>query len=148
MKTIDLCRKPAISANAGTSLIEVARMMRANHVGSVVVVNNGAARKPVGIVTDRDIVVEVVAMGLDATTMTAGDIMTQSPAVSHAGDDALWALKVMRERGVRRLPVVDGNGELTGMLAFDDLMEHVGTTLGDMAQVIGAERTAEATRRG
>ena len=146
MKTADLCRKPVVTANAGTSLIEVARLMRTHHVGSVVVVN-GAQRKPVGIVTDRDIVVEVVAMGLDATTMTAGDIMTQSPAVSNSGDDALWALKIMRDRGVRRLPVVDGNGELAGMLAFDDLMQHVGTTLGDIAQVIGTERTVESTRR-
>jgi CBS domain-containing protein len=149
MKALDVCRKPVITATGGTALIEVARLMRSNHVGSVVVIGNGngGQRKPVGIVTDRDIVMEVVAMGLDASTMTAADIMTQSPAVSQAGDDALWALKTMRDRGVRRLPVVDDKGDLAGMLAFDDLMQHVGTTLGDIALVIGSERSVEAMRR-
>ena len=149
MKTSELCTKAVITAEAGTSLIEVARLMRTHHVGSVVVVaDNGAGRKPVGIVTDRDIVVEVVAMGLEAASMTAGDIMSQSPAVSQADDDALWALKVMRDRGVRRLPVVDDAGRLEGLIAFDDLMQHVGTTLGDIAQVIGTERSVENARRG
>jgi CBS domain-containing protein len=147
MKAVDICRKPAVTVTAGTSLIEVARLMRSRHIGSVVVTDNDGGRKPVGIVTDRDIVIEVTAMGLDANVMTAGDIMTQSPAVSEPGDDALWALKIMRDRGVRRLPVVDANGEVEGLLAFDDLVQHLGNTLGDVAQVIGTERTVEGVRR-
>jgi CBS domain-containing protein len=121
--------------------------MRNQHVGSVVVTGNGSKSKPVGIVTDRDLVVEVLAMGLDARTMTAGDVMTTSPVVSRQGDDVLWALKIMRDRGVRRLPVVDEHGDLAGILAFDDLMQHVGTTLGDIAQMIGTERNLEGWRR-
>jgi len=70
-------------------------------------------RKPLGIVTDRAIVVEVVAKGLDPATLTACDVMTASPAVAGTDDDILWALKTMRDRGVRRLPVVDAGGELT-----------------------------------
>jgi CBS domain-containing protein len=147
MKAVDICRKPAVTVKAGTSLIEVARLMRTSHVGSVVVTDNNGGRKPVGIVTDRDIVVEVTAMGLDASNMTAGDIMTRSPAVSESGDDALWALKIMRDRGVRRLPVVDAKGDVAGLLAFDDLVQHLGNTLGDVAQVIGTERTVEGARR-
>ena len=73
--------------------------------------------------------------------------MTSSPVVAQPGDDALWALKTMRDRGVRRLPVVDAQGDLAGILAFDDLVQHIGTTLGDIAQVIGTERCVEGWRR-
>ena len=146
MKTYDLCRKTVVTAMAATPLAEVSLLMRENHVGSVVV-TDPERRKALGIVTDRDIVVEVVAMGLDATTMTAGEIMTPAPAVSEADDDALWALKIMRDRGVRRLPVVDGKGELAGVIAFDDLMQHFGAVMGDIAQVIGTERSVEGARR-
>jgi CBS domain-containing protein len=143
----ELCRRDVVTATAATSLTELSQLMRTNHVGSVVVTGAAGERKPLGIVTDRDIVVEVLAMGLNPAAVTAGDIMSTSPAVSRAGDDVLWALKVMRDRGVRRLPVVDDKGDLAGMLAFDDLMQHVGTTLGDIAHVIGTERLVEAWRR-
>ena len=146
MKAYDLCQKSVVKATAATPLIEIARLMRASHVGSVVVTSEDG-RKALGIVTDRDLVVEVLAMGLDACTMTAGDVMTVSPATSGAEDDALWALKIMRERGVRRLPVVDGKGELAGVLAFDDFMQHFGAVMGDIAQVIGTERAVEGSRR-
>jgi CBS domain-containing protein len=143
----DLCRRDVVTATTATSLTELSQLMRTNHVGSVVVTGAGGERKPLGIVTDRDIVVEVLAMGLNPAAVTAGDIMSTSPAVSRDGDDVLWALKIMRDRGVRRLPVVDDKGDLAGMLAFDDLMQHVGTTLGDIAQVIGTERVVEGRRR-
>ena len=147
MKAYDLCQKSVVKATTTTPLLDVARLMRSSHVGSVVVTSEDG-RKAVGIVTDRDIVVEVLAKGLDATTMTAGDVMTAAPSISHAEDDALWALKIMRERGVRRLPVVDGKGELAGVLAFDDFMQHFGAVMGDIAQVIGTERSVEGARRG
>ena len=146
MKALDLCKRSVVKATATTPLLEIARLMRSNHVGSVVVTADDG-RKAIGIVTDRDIVIEVVAMGLNPAVMTAGDIMTASPVVSQAADDALWALKIMRDRGVRRLPVVDDKGELTGVLAFDDLMQHFGAVMGDIAQVIGTERVVEGTRR-
>jgi CBS domain-containing protein len=146
MKAIDLCTRKVTTAQAATPVAALSKLMRSDHVGSVVVTGPGG-RTPVGIVTDRDIVVEVVAMGLDPATLTAGEIMTASPAVANAGDDAFWALKIMRDHGVRRLPVVAGDGALAGVLAFDDLMEHMGTTLGDIAQVIGTERKVEASRR-
>jgi len=147
MRTGELCRRDVVTALATTSITDLSKLMRKNHVGSVVVTGNDGDRKPVGIVTDRDLVVEVLAMGLDPATLTASDIMTTAPAVSRQGDDALWALKIMRDRGVRRLPVVDEHGDLTGILAFDDLMQHVGTTLGDIAQMIGTERNVEGWRR-
>jgi CBS domain-containing protein len=149
MKISDLCRRDVVTAPATTSLIELARMMRKGHVGSVLIVGEGDAgkRKLAGIVTDRDIVIEVLAMGLNPFAVTAGDIMTASPAVARPGDDALWALKIMRDRGVRRRPVVDESGDLVGLLAFDDLMQHLANLLGDISQVIGTERVVEGWRR-
>jgi CBS domain-containing protein len=146
MKAIDLCTRKVTTAHATALVDAVSKLMRTHHVGSVVVTGAGTG-KPVGIVTDRDIVMEVVAMGLDPATLTAGDIMTASPAVARAGDDALWALKIMRDRGVRRLPVIDDQGELAGLLAFDDVVQYLGTTLGDIAQLIGTERSIEPARR-
>jgi CBS domain-containing protein len=147
MKTAELCRRAAVTATADTCLADVAKLMRKEHVGSVVVVDIDSG-KPVGIVTDRDIVVEVVAARLDPGTMTAGEVMTESPVVAHADDDVWWALKVMRDRGVRRLPIVDAADRVTGMIALDDVMQHVGNTMGDIAQLIGSGRHAESTHRG
>ena len=147
MKTSDLCRRSAVTATADTTLSEIAKLMRAQHVGSVVVVGPTGERKPVGIVTDRDIVLEVVAAGLDPVTVTAGEIMSAAPVVAQADDDVWWALKVMRDRGVRRLPIVAADARVTGVIALDDVVQHVGTTLNDIAQLMGSERLAESTHR-
>jgi CBS domain-containing protein len=147
MKAGDLCKRQVVTATPATPLSELSQLMRTHHVGSVVVLAEGSGRRPAGIVTDRDIVIEVVAMGLNPAAVTAGDVMTPSPVVAKQDDDALWALKVMRDRGVRRLPVVDAQGALTGLLSFDDLMQHFGNTMGDIAQVIGTERVVETARR-
>ena len=91
--------------------------------------------------------VEVVAEGLDPRAVTAGEVMSISPVVTRDSDDALWALKTMRDRGVRRLPVVDAAGDLVGIVALDDLVKHIGTAVGDIAQLIGTERVQEGIRR-
>jgi|KBSSwiStaDraftv2_1062776.scaffolds.fasta_scaffold1670566_1 CBS domain-containing protein len=146
MKTSELSKKDVASVPASATLESVSKLMRKSHVGSVVVTGEGNS-KPVGIVTDRDIVLEVVAQGLDPAKLTAGDVMTTSPVLARPDDDVLWTLKTMRDRGVRRMPVVDAKGDLAGIIAFDDVMQHVGTTLADIAQLIGTERVVESWRR-
>jgi CBS domain-containing protein len=74
--------------------------------------------------------------------------MTGAPVISHQDEDAMWALKLMRDKGIRRLPIVDGTGALVGILALDDLMQHLGNALADVAQLIGSERLEENSRRG
>jgi CBS domain-containing protein len=147
MKTADICNTRVVTAPANTPLTEVARLMRKNHVGSVVVVDPADPRKPLGIVTDRDIVVEVVAAEQDARVVTAADIMASPPVTASPGDDASWSLKVMRDRGIRRLPVVDGAGALVGIVALDDLLSAASSTLFDVVQTIGTERVVEAAHR-
>ncbi len=147
MKTADICSTRVVTALPTTALAEVAKLMRKNHVGSVVIVDAADPRRPVGIVTDRDIVVEVVAAGEDARTVTAGEIMNASIVTAAADDDASWSLKVMRDRGIRRLPVVDADGAMIGIVALDDLLAAASSTLYDVVQAIGTERVVEAAHR-
>lgn len=145
MKVADTCKRQVVTAAANATLADVARQMRNQHVGCVIIVD--AFRKPVGIVTDRDIVVETIACGIDARTLAAGEVMTSNLTVASEDDDAAWALKTMRDRGVRRLPVVDAAGVLSGIVALDDLLESTTTALYDVVQAIGTERLVEAQRR-
>jgi len=147
MKLVDICKKPVVSVTAGVPIAEVAELMRNRHVGSVVVVDAPGSPKPIGIVTDRDIVIEVLASGVDPTSVCAGDIMTGAPVVASAGEDVMWALKTMRDRGIRRLPVVDERKALVGIVALDDLLQVLGGALGDVAQLLGTERVEETLRR-
>ena len=145
MKTGDLCKRQVVTAGPDASLCDISKLMRANHVGSVVIVD--ATRKPVGIITDRDIVVEVVAAELDPKTVRVDEVMTRHPTLALESDDATWSLKVMRDRGVRRLPVMNDAGELSGIVALDDLLESAATSLVDVVQAIGTERVIEGQRR-
>ena len=147
MKVGDLCKRPVVSATAAVPLVEVAKLMRSRHVGCVVVVDPFGSQKPVGILTDRDIVVEVLAAGIDPATICVGDIMTPAPVVALRSEDAMWALKTMRDRGIRRLPIVEENGALFGMLALDDLMHYLCGAVSDVAQLLGTERLEESLRR-
>jgi CBS domain-containing protein len=145
MRTGDLCKRPVVTTSPEATLSDVAKRMRASHVGCVVVVD--PARKPIGIITDRDIVVEVIAADLDPRTLRVEEVMTRHPTLALESDDASWSLKVMRDRGVRRLPVMDDAGELVGIVALDDLLESAASGLVDVVQAIGTERLIEGQRR-
>lgn len=144
MRIADSCKRQVVTATANATLAEVARLMRNQHVGTVVIVEG---RKPVGVVTDRDIVVQTVACGLDPCTLVAGEMMTPSPTVIPEDEDAAWTVKVMRDRGIGLLPVVDGAGALVGIVALDDVLEANAIALRDVVQAIGTERLLEAQRR-
>jgi CBS domain-containing protein len=147
MKTIDICNKAVVTAIVTTPLVEVAKLMRRNHIGAVVIVDGENSRRPVGIVTDRDIVVEVLAAGQDARNLKVGEIMCDSVATTSADDDVSWSLKIMRNHGVRRLPVVDGRGAMVGIVALDDILRFYSATLNDVAQALGTERVVETALR-
>jgi len=145
MKISSICKRTVVTVYPETNLAEVARTMRNEHVGCVIVMD--VHGKPVGLLTDRDIVVETLACGVDPRIVTAGEIMTAGPVTVPADQDSAWALKVMRERGVRRLPVVDDQGRLVGLLALDDVLESAATGLYDVVQALGTERLQETQRR-
>lgn len=148
MNAGDLCNREVVFAYRDVRLAEAARMMREHHVGSlVVVVDRLSERVPVGILTDRDIVVAVVAKELDPRTLAVGDVMTREPLTIREQDDISDALRLMRDKGVRRVPVVTHSGALAGILTIDDLLELVAEELGDFARTIDRERVRETRAR-
>lgn len=148
MNVGELCNREVIFAYRDTRLVEAARLMREHHVGSlVVVVDRLSERVPVGILTDRDIVVAVVAKELDPRTLTAGEVMSRELFSVREEDGIADALRLMRERGIRRLPVLTHSGALAGIVTIDDLLELVGEELGDFVRTVKSERVRETRVR-
>jgi CBS domain-containing protein len=141
-----LATRAVITVQAGASLTQCAQVMRNEHVGSVVVVD-ARSGAPLGIVTDRDLVVESIAVKVDPATLTAADVMATPLAVVREDDDLLDALAKMREYGARRLPVLDASGRLAGIVALDNLIEALAEQLDAVVGVIKAGRTKEAATR-
>jgi CBS domain-containing protein len=144
----ELCNPFVVTATRATPLADAARRMRERHVGSLVVVDEtGGGRVPVGILTDRDIVVAVVAGELDARALTAGEVMSAELASVRPEDSLADALRLMRRRGIRRLPVVSDAGVLAGIVTLDDVLERVAEQLADAVRAISSEQAHEARAR-
>ncbi|GBL45398.1 inosine-5'-monophosphate dehydrogenase [Sulfuriferula multivorans] len=144
----ELCNREVIIVAPETTIGEAARLMRQHHVGDVVVVTEkDGRRKPVGIVTDRDVVVEVVATGLDPATLTVGDIMVPDLATVQEKTGVFEAIRYMRDQGVRRMPVVGEDGSLVGILALDDLLELLAEELGALSRLVTREQGKEVKDR-
>lgn len=138
--------RAVITADPEETLIEAARRMRDRHVGALVVVD-GAGR-PVGILTDRDIVVSAVAQSADRIeALRVADVMSRDVVTALSLEDAADALKRMRSLGIRRLPLVSGDGRLTSIVTFDDLLNHLVGEMRDMTALVGAERRRELADR-
>jgi CBS domain-containing protein len=137
-----------VCAARETTVVEAARLMHKHHVGDVVVVDKVNDRRvPVGIVTDRDIVVEVVAPGLDPKQLRLGDILAEPLATVDQDEGYASTIYQMVERGVRRMPVVGSAGELVGIVAFDDLLRQLATPLAELSELAGRERRQEMRKR-
>ena len=132
MDVSTLCRRDPLTVGPTTQVTKAAQLMRQKHVGYLVVTSSnptGGRERPVGVLTDRDIVVAVVARKADSKTVTVGEVMTQPPVTVRATDPVQKALREMRRVGVRRLPVVDQQGALVGIVSRDDLLAFVATEL-------------------
>jgi CBS domain-containing protein len=130
-----ICTRPVVTASAQMTVDEAARAMRSKNVGALVVVNAG---RPVGMLTDRDVAIEVVAKGLDPDTARVGDVMHKKPITIREDLGILDAAKVFAKTGVRRLPVVTKSGVLVGVIAVDDLIMLLGNELGHVAGALSA----------
>lgn len=148
MNAGELCNREVVIAYRDTPLVEAARLMREHHVGSlVVVVDRLSERVPVGILTDRDIVVAVVAKEVDPRRLTVGDVVTGELISVREKDGIPDALRLMREKGVRRVPVLTHSGALAGILTIDDLLDLMAEELGAFARTIDRERVRETRAR-
>ena len=143
MKIDDVCSRVVVVGLPATSVHEAARLLREHHVGALVVIDSRDRSRPKGIVTDRDMVVEVLAMGVDADKLTVADIMTRDIVTASSGDDVFETIRMMHSRGVRRVIVVDDAGALVGIASLDDLLELVAAGLTGLSGAIMGSRSRE-----
>jgi len=144
----ELCIRQVVVTARKTSVLETARLMRQHHVGDIVVTDGVAGRRvPVGIVTDRDIVLEVLAQELDATTLSAGDIMSSDMVTVRENEGVFQTIQLMRAKGARRAPVVNSEGVLVGIVSVDDLVELLAEELSQLAKLVAREQKLEAELR-
>lgn len=130
MKLGDYCVTRVVTCGTEASVGQVAQLMRQHCVGAVVIVDHVDDQvRPLGLITDRDIATEVVALDLDARVFTAGDMMSE-PLVTIGQDvDVFDALQCMRQHALRRLPVVNQAGGLYGIISIDDIINRVSAEL-------------------
>ncbi|HET8577906.1 MAG TPA: CBS domain-containing protein [Methylomirabilota bacterium] len=131
-----ICSRPVVMVRPDSSVEEAAHLMRARNVGAVVVVEAG---RPVGLVTDRDIAVGVVATRKDAAATRIAEVMTKELTVIKEDAGVLEAAKIFGMTAVRRLPVVSREGELIGIISLDDLLILLGTEMGQIAAGLARE---------
>lgn len=136
-----ICSKAVVTISPDATALEAAKLMQSKHVGCLVVTEN---YRPVGIITDRDIVLKVVAGENKPTETAVKKIMTPNPTMVNLNYDLLDAVRLMRNRGVRRLPVVDEHRRLLGIMTLDDVLTALGAGAGDLAGVVQKEFGLEA----
>lgn len=140
----ELCTRKVIIASRNTPVGEAAKLMREHHAGDIVVTEeSGAKVVPIGIVTDRDIVMAIVARELSPEGLSVGDIMTGGLVTAKARDGVFETIQLMRTEGIRRAPIVDDTGALVGIVSLDDLLELLAEELGNLAGLLRQERRRE-----
>jgi CBS domain-containing protein len=144
----EICTREVVIVKRNETVLEAAKLMRQHHVGDVVVIEErDGVRFPVGIVTDRDLVVEIMAPELNPAAITVGDIMEQELVTVKESMGLFEAIQYMRSKTVRRLPIVDENGALLGILALDDLLELLSEELLAIARLVRYQRRKETKQR-
>lgn len=144
----EICTRGVVTCKRDTSALELAQLMRERHVGAVVVVDEHQGRaRPVGIVTDRDLVVEVMACSVEPGMLLAADLIVADPVTAVDTElvfDAIWH---MRRTGIRRLPVVDVQGNLMGILTTDDVTRFLAEQLSGVATIVPSQLKREEAKR-
>jgi len=148
MSAGEYCNREVIIITKSAPIREAVNLMRTHHVGDVIVVDNrDGSSVPLGILTDRDIVVEILAEDVDIDAVNVGDAMSYELLTVTEDTKLMDAIKLMKTRGVRRMPVVDGQGSLVGILTVDDILELINEQLADIVGLISKERSVERKHR-
>jgi CBS domain-containing protein len=148
MNAGEICNREVVVAYRNMSLAEAAKLMREYHVGSlVVVVDRLSERVPVGMLTDRDLTVAVIAKELDPRKLNVGEVMSAELFTVREKDSVTDVLRLMRDRGVRRVPVLTHSGALAGIVTIDDVLDIVAEQLGDVVHAVERERVRETRVR-
>ena len=141
----EFCNREVVFATRETSIPEAAQLMRKFHVGDLVVVDEiDSKRVPVGIVTDRDIVIEIVSQSLDLNEFSVGDIMSPQLISVQEKEGVFETIRLMRAKGIRRIPVVNQEGGLEGIVSADDILDLMAEEMTELARVVPREQEREA----
>ncbi|MBN1548366.1 MAG: CBS domain-containing protein [Syntrophaceae bacterium] len=140
----EICNRDVVVINKGENVFEAAKLMRQYHVGDVVVVETKSGKVvPVGILTDRDIVIELIAENVPLDNILVEDVMS-TDLVTVRENYGVWeSIKTMHAKGVRRIIVVNDAGGLEGILSLDDLLELLSVELSDLVKALTREQDRE-----
>jgi predicted transcriptional regulator len=139
-----ICTRKVISVDRSTDVAAAADVMRSKEVGYLVVTDAAkGGLKPVGVVTDRDLVIKVMARDIDPHMLKVSDVMTPDPLIAAYADDIGKTLHRMRALGVRRVPVIDSLGRIAGVMSLDDAFDHLVVQMADVAGSIRSQKAPE-----
>ncbi len=148
MSAGEYCNRDVVVVSKSEPVSEAITLMRKHHVGDVIVTQETASGLiPVGILTDRDIVLEILAEDVDPGSVSIGDVMSFELTTVTEDTKLIDTIKLMRDKGVRRIPVVNQEGVLQGLLSVDDLLELLAEQLTDIVNLIGKEQSRESRSR-
>ena len=148
MKIGEICNRSVITTSKDASILEVAQEMRTHHIGDVIVTERAdGAEKPIGIMTDRDIVIELLAEEIALDTVDVGDVMSTTLVTAPHDADLFETIRFMGIKGVRRIPVLDDDGGLYGILSVDDMLSVLTKELSFIAEISGRQIERERTSR-
>ena len=148
MRVGEYCNREVVVVEQEDSVTRAAQIMREYHVGDVVIVRSQQGKQiPLGILTDRDIALEIVAKASDAETVSAGDAMSYELTTVNEDDDLMHAIEIMSDKGIRRLPVVDLDETLVGILTVDDVLDLFSEVFIDIVHLVDRQRRLEASTR-
>lgn len=144
----EFCNREVVFATRKTSIPEAAQLMRQHHVGDLVVVDEiDGKRVPVGMVTDRDMVIEIIAKSLDINDFSVGDIMGPQLVSVQDNEGVFETIRLMRAKGIRRVPVVNQAGGLEGIVSADDMLDLLAEEMVELAKVAPREQERETQTR-
>ncbi len=137
----ELCIRDTFIVQKDDTVVEAAKLMRVFNVGDLIVVDPSSdGNTPIGIVTDRDIVISVVADNADPQSVTVAEIMSKELVTGSEEDDLYSSIAKMRQHGIRRLPVVNKEGYLSGILSVDDILEFLGEEVNALIGLVYKEQ--------
>jgi CBS domain-containing protein len=144
----EICNREVVFARRDETVRAAAQLMREHHVGDLVVVDERDGRRvPAGILTDRDIVVGIVAKHLDPDVLAVGDVIGPELVIAKESDGVSETIELMRAKGVRRIPVIDAAGALVGIVTADDMLDLLAEELSGLSRIVSREQRREAEYR-
>lgn len=144
MRAAEICTRHVVSITTSASIREAALRMRSHHIGALVVADQpNGERVPVGVITDRDIAIAVVAAGIDPDSLTVADVMSRDVATCTESEDLFDIIATMLARSVRRLPVLNDKGGLAGMVSADDVYGALSTHLHMLSHALSRAQVRE-----